>query len=83
MKIVESVDASGTLADYAAQIGAGPVIVTSQGRPVAALVAIENADLETVTLSTNAQFIELIERSRTSMRNGGTISSEDMRKKFG
>jgi antitoxin (DNA-binding transcriptional repressor) of toxin-antitoxin stability system len=82
MKIVESVDASGTLADYAAQIGAGPVIVTNQGRPVAALVAIENADLETVTLSSNPQFVELIERSRSSVISSGTISAEDMRKKF-
>jgi prevent-host-death family protein len=82
MKIVESVDASGTLADYAAQIGAGPVIVTNHGRPVAALVAIENADLETVTLSSNSHFMGLIERSRLSIRNGGTISSEEMRKKF-
>jgi prevent-host-death family protein len=82
MKIVETSDASGTLAEYAAQIAAGPIIVTNQGRPVAALVPIENADLETVTLSTNLEFLELIERSRSSVRNGGTISSAEMRKKF-
>lgn len=82
MKIVESVDANGTLADYAAQIGTGPVIVTNQGRPVAALVPIENSDLETVALSSNSEFLELIERSRSSVRGGKTISSEEMRKKF-
>lgn len=82
MKIVESVDASGTLADYAAQIAAGPVIVTNHGRPVAALVALENTDLETIALNTNPQFMDLIERSRSSVKNGGAISSEAMRKKF-
>jgi prevent-host-death family protein len=83
MKIVESVDANGSLADYAAQIGLGPVIVTDHGRPVAALVPIENADLETVSLGNNPGFLGLIERSRSSVRDGSTISSEEMRKKFG
>jgi prevent-host-death family protein len=82
MKIVETTDANGSLAEYAAGISAGPIVVTSQGKPVAALVSIENADLETVSLSTNPQFIELIERSRASIRNGGTLSSEEMKKKF-
>jgi hypothetical protein len=33
MKVIEKVDATATLAEYAAQIGNGPVIVTSEGRP--------------------------------------------------
>ena len=82
MKIVETVDASGSLADYAAQIGAGPVIVTNHGQPVAALVPIENADFETVTVGTSPGFLDLIERSRSSVRNAGAISSGEMRKKF-
>lgn len=82
-KIVECSDASGTLADYAAQIGLGPVIVTDHGRPVAALVPIENADLETVSLGNNPEFLGLIERSRSTVRAGSTISNEEMRKKFG
>jgi len=82
MKIIEKSDATGTLAEYAAEIESGPVIVTSHGQPVAALVAIENADLETVALSTNRQFIELIERSRARARAEGGISSEEMRRRF-
>jgi prevent-host-death family protein len=80
MRVIETIDATAALAEYAAKIGDGPVIVTSQGRPVAALVPIENADLETVSLSTNRQFIELIERSRACVRAEGGISSEDMRR---
>jgi antitoxin (DNA-binding transcriptional repressor) of toxin-antitoxin stability system len=82
MKIIEKVNATGTLAEYAAEIESGPVIVTNHGQPVAALVPIENADLETVALSTNRQFIDLIERSRARVRAEGGLSSEEMRRRF-
>jgi len=82
MKIIEKVNATGTLAEYAADIESGPVIVTSHGQPVAALVPLENADLETVALSTNRQFIDLIERSRARVRAEGGVSSEEMRRRF-
>ncbi len=82
MKVIEKADATATLAEYAGEIGSGPLIVTSQGRPVAALVPIENADLETVSLSTNPQFIDLLERSRASVRTEGGIPSEEMRRRF-
>ncbi len=82
MKLVEKTDATGTLAEYATDIENGPVIVTDHGCPVAALVPIENADLETVTLSTNQQFLNLIERSRARVAQEGAISSEDMRRRF-
>ena len=82
MKIIEQADATLTLAEYAAEIESGTVIVTNQGRPVAALVPIENADLETVTLSTNRQFIDLIERSRSRVRSEGGVSSDEMRRRL-
>ena len=82
MKVIEKVNATATLAEYTAEIASGAVIVTSDGRPVAALVPIENADLETVSLSTNREFLELIERSRTRTRAEGGVSSEEMRRRF-
>ncbi len=82
MKFIETKDATATLAEYTAQIASGAVIVTSEGHPVAALVPIENADLETVSLSTNREFLELIERSRASIRAKGSVSSEEIRRRF-
>ena len=82
MKVIERADATRSLADYAAEIEGGPVVVTNQGQPVAALVPIENADLETVALSTNRQFLELIERSRARVRAEGGVPSEEMRRRF-
>ena len=60
-----------------------PVIVTRKGKPIAALVSLENADLETVALSTNRKFLALIERSRTRHRTEGGISSNEMRRRLG
>ncbi len=82
MKIVEKADATASLAEYAMQIDTGPVIVTDQGRPVAALVPLENTDMETVALSSNRQFIDLIERSRARVQAEGGISSEEMQRRF-
>ena len=79
MKIIERSEASQSLAEYSSTVDREPVVVTVNGKPVAALVAIENADLETVSLSTNPKFITLIERSRTRQKAEGGISSEEMR----
>ena len=82
MKTVDKQDATRTLADYASEIQAGAVVVTDHGIPVAALVPIENADLETVSLSTNRRFLDLIERSRSRVQEEGGLSSEEMRRRF-
>ena len=83
MKVIERTAATASLADYAADIGNDPLVVTSDGQPVAALVPIQNADMETVALSTNREFLELIERSRARVRAEGGISSAEMRRRFG
>ena len=82
MKTVDKQDATRTLADYASEIQGGAVVVTDHGIPVAALVPIENADLETVSLSTNRRFLDLIERSRSRVQNEGGMASEEMRRRF-
>ena len=83
MKTVDKQDATRSLADYASEIQGGAVVVTDNGIPVAALVPIENADLETVSLSTNRRFLDLIERSRARVQDEGGLSSEEMRRRFG
>jgi len=83
MKTVEMAKAIAPLAEYARDVNKEPMIITVRGKPVAALVSVENADLETITLSVNPQFIALIERSRARQRAEGGISSEDMRRRLG
>jgi len=83
MKTLEIAKATAPLAEYARDVSKEPVILTVDGKPVAALVSIENADWETVTLSTHPQFIALIERSRARQKAEGGISSAEMRRRLG
>ena len=82
MKKVEMNDATGELGQYAAHVEEGPVVVTDHGRPVAALVPVENTDMETVSLCTNARFMDLIERSRNRQKAEGGIASAEMRRRL-
>jgi len=82
MKKLDLSKATAPLATYAREVSKEPVIVTIEGKPVAALVAIENADLETVTLSTHPQFLALIERSRARQKSQGGISNKEMRRRL-
>ncbi len=75
--------ATQPLAEYAREVGKGPVVLTVAGKPVAALVSIENADMETVTLSTNPKFMALIERSRSRQEQEGGVSSDELRRRLG
>ena len=83
MRILEVTEATASLAEIAEALDKEPIILTIDGKPVAALMPIENADLEAVTLSTNPQFLALIERSRARQTSEGGISSEEMRHRLG
>ncbi len=82
MKTVEVAKAIMPLSDYTKGVKKEPVIITKEGRPVAALVSITNADIETVSLSNNPKFIALIERSRSRQKSEGGISTEEMRRRL-
>lgn len=83
MKALEITQATAPLAEYARDVSKEPVIVTEGGKPIAALVPIENADWETAELSTHSQFLALIERSRARQKAEGGISSMEMRHRLG
>ena len=79
MKMIDVAKATDSLAYYTQRARKEPVIVTAKGKPVAALVSIENTDSETVALSTNSKFLALIERSRVRQTSEGGISGDEMR----
>lgn len=82
MKMVEVKQATAPLGDYARNVQKEPVIVTEHCRPIAALMPVTNADPETVGLSTNPQFLQLIERSRRRQETEGGISPDEMRRRL-
>ena len=81
MKIIRIEVVQRSLADFAAE-SEKAVVVTSDGKSVAALTPIEDADMETISLSTNPKFLRIIERSRKRQRKEGGISSGEMRKRL-
>jgi len=83
MKMLEMAKATAPLIDYARDVKKEPLILTARGKPVAVLVAIRNADLETTRLSTHPRFLALIERSRSRQKAEGGISSDEIRCRLG
>jgi prevent-host-death family protein len=83
MNTVEMDDAKDSLGEYARRTGQEPLVITDHGKPVAVLLHLENADLETASLSTNPQFLELIERSRSRLLVEGGIPSSEVRRRLG
>jgi prevent-host-death family protein len=83
MKTIEMDDAKGTLAEYARGLKREPVILTRRGKPVAALVSVEDADWESLSLSTNPEFMAIIERSRARQKAEGGIPIEEVRQRLG
>jgi len=83
MKALGIKQATAPLAEYVRTVGEGPVIVSVKGKPVAALVSLENADWETVRLSNHPEFLALIQRSRRRQKKEGGISSNELRRRLG
>ena len=79
MKTVELRKAKQPLATYVREARNGPLVLTVEGNPVAALVSVRNSDLEAISLSTNAEFLDLIEQSRRDWKKKGGLSPAEMR----
>jgi len=82
VKSVKLSDVTGSLSEYARKGLRETVVVTRQGRPVVAVMPLTKYDdWESVSLATNAKFMEIIERSRASARDHGCIPLEEVRRK--
>jgi antitoxin (DNA-binding transcriptional repressor) of toxin-antitoxin stability system len=75
--------ATASLAQYARELNGGPLVITEQGHPVAALVPVAGIDLESLTVGTNPKFLEIMERSRRREKNQGSLSIEAVRHRLG
>lgn len=82
MKTIELSEATASVAEYAAQIDAEPVVFTVAGEPVAALVSIDDLDLESIYLGNNPEFLAIIAKSRADYEAHGGISAEEVRRRL-
>ena len=75
MKAIETSTASRPLADYASELD-DFVVLTSDNKPVAAIVSLRNVDPESLALSTNAEFMEVVAQARRSVSRARRFRSK-------
>ena len=83
MKSIELNDASAPLSEYARNLGSEPLLVTAGGRMVAALMPVDDEDLDRLSLASNPKFVSILESARAQRRAGQGLSSEEVRRELG
>jgi hypothetical protein len=83
MKTIELSEATAPLASYVEQAAEDPLLITVDGRLKAAIMVVDDEDEETVGLSTNRRFLEMLEESRKGYRDHGGIPSDEIRRRYG
>ena len=82
MTILDNGEATAPPAEYTQAVAADQAVVTVGGKPVAALVAVENTGLETISPGGNPEFLAIlaiIERSRSRWQAEGGTSADAVR----
>ena len=82
MKTLELANATKSLADYAKGLGDEILVLTSGSKPVAAMISLKGIDFDSVALSTNPEFLEIVEFSRKELRGDKKISLTEMKKEI-
>ena len=82
MKTLELEKASKALADYAASLGSESIVITSNRKPVAALVPLQGAEGESLSLSLNPAFMRIIRRARAEVRRGKVYSLRQVKQEL-
>jgi hypothetical protein len=81
VKTIDIGNASSPVAEYVEQARTEPLVFTDHRAPTAVILSLVNADLETVALSTNRDFIALIEPSRARTQAEGGLTAAEMRRR--
>ena len=83
MKKSDISKAPAVFRDYVQSLGQDPVILMVGRRPIGVWLPVEDADLETVSLSFNPKFLEILRNSERSYFEKGGISDEELRRRLG
>lgn len=83
MRNVEVAQANETLGQSVRDLAGEPLVVTEAGVPIAALVPIDELDLESLALGSNPRFLAIMEEARAQCRQGLGLSTEDVRRELG
>jgi prevent-host-death family protein len=78
MKIVPLAQIKDQFSAYVKESQESPIIVTRNGKPVAMLTGIrEEDDLDTLILTKDPRFVQLIQAARERVRRTGGIKSDE------
>lgn len=75
MKIAPVAQVKARLSSYLKRLEDGPVVITKNGKPVAALIATgdDEAELERLLLAYTPKFRRLMEQAKTNLRKSGGV----------
>jgi hypothetical protein len=59
-----------------------PVVVRSEGRTLAAVVPVNEEDVESLLLSINPRFQRILERSEERLKSEGALSAAEVRRRL-
>jgi PHD/YefM family antitoxin component YafN of YafNO toxin-antitoxin module len=79
MRTIDISTASKPLCEYANELDDEIIVLTSNERPVAAIVSLRNVDKEALSLSLNPEFIEIINKAREDFDTGRRLSFDEMK----
>lgn len=80
--IVDALNPYLSLADYIHNLDDRPLIITVDGELAAVLLPIRDADMETVSLSLNPDFIAMLQQSKARLKTEGGISLEQLKQEL-
>jgi PHD/YefM family antitoxin component YafN of YafNO toxin-antitoxin module len=80
MKTIELTTATKPLSQYAKEFGDEVIVLTSQRKPVAAIVSLSKVDKESLSLSMSPEFMEIIEKARAEFATGKRLTLEEMKR---
>ena len=82
MKTIELSEVSA-LAPHVQSGSQEPVMLTQNGHVIAAILPVDERDMEDLLLSINPQFQAILDRSERRMKSEGAVSSADVRTRLG
>jgi len=81
MKSIEVPSTDKRLRKIISELQNETVLLTEEGKPVAALVDIAGMDAESLSLGTNAKFLRILRKSFKELDKGQRISLVELRKR--
>jgi antitoxin (DNA-binding transcriptional repressor) of toxin-antitoxin stability system len=82
MRNVEVIQANDSLGQSVRNLAGEPLVVTEDGVPIAALVPIDELDLESMALGSNPRLMAILEEARAQCQQGLGLSSEAVRREL-